>query len=216
MEQTKIDNYRSARGAAAYHSDYQRKLHRKLSDRLERRIFAQFFGDTGRMQRLLDLPCGAGRLHDLFAAHADQVIEADFSPSMLGLNRELHGASARAYVCCSGLEIPFADRSVDAVVSVRLSHHLVRREDRVRHLRELFRVADRAVLVTWFSAWSVKNVLRRLRAPFDRKSPKHTLASAEVVAIADACGFRKLRCTPLSRLASGHVFGSFVRRRKGP
>ena len=67
------------------------------------------------------------------------------------------------------------------------------------------------VLVSYFSFHSLKNLLRRMRAPFDGKRQKNTLRSARVREIAADCGFARLRATPLSRLASGHVFASFAR-----
>jgi len=212
MEQSKIDNYVSARGASAYKADYDNKLHRQLSDRWERAIFARMFDLVGHSESLLDLPCGAGRLFDLFQSNATRVIEADFSPSMLALNAEDHARRATGYVRCSGLKIPLGDRAVETVVSVRLNHHLSTAGDREQHLRELMRVADRAVITTYFSYNSLKNVLRRLRRPFDRKVPKHTLATGRVIDLAREAGFVPRRLQPLSRLGSGHVFALLVRR----
>jgi ubiquinone/menaquinone biosynthesis C-methylase UbiE len=211
MEQTKIDNYVSARGARAYKADYDHKLHRKLSDRMERAIFARMFATLGKCATLLDLPCGAGRLFDLFTQHAARVYEADFSPSMLALNAADHRRAAAGYLRCSGLAIPLADRAVDVVVSVRLNHHLAQPADREQHLRELLRVARRGVIVTYFSHYSLKNWVRRLRKPFNRKGDKHTLATARVLALARAAGFVPRRLEPLSRLSSGHVFALLVR-----
>ena len=49
MRQDKLDNYRSERGALAYQSDHQRKLHRRWSDRRERHIFHRFLGRLAPM-----------------------------------------------------------------------------------------------------------------------------------------------------------------------
>lgn len=212
MEQSKIDNYVSTRGAESYKADYDRKLHRKVSDRLERAIFARMFAVIGHSESLLDLPCGAGRLFDLFQQHARRVIEADFSPSMLRLNAADHDRCAAGYLRCSGLVIPLGDRSIDTVVSVRLNHHLAQANDREQHVRELLRVANKAVIVTYFSHYSLKNWLRRLRKPFNRKSDKHTLATRRLLAIAREAGFVPRRLEPLSRFGSGHVFALLVRR----
>ncbi|MEZ5964653.1 MAG: class I SAM-dependent methyltransferase [Planctomycetota bacterium] len=212
MEQSKIDNYVSARGAESYKADYDNKLHRRVSDRWERAIFARMFAMVGRSETLLDLPCGAGRLFDLFQSHARSVLEADFSPSMLRLNADDHGRAAAGYVRCSGVEIPFADGSVDTVVSVRLNHHLVQQSDRERHVRELLRVARRAVILTYFSHYSLKNWLRRLRQPFNKKGDKHTLSTRRVAELAREAGFVVRRLEPLSRFGSGHVFALLTRR----
>ncbi|MHC4515210.1 MAG: class I SAM-dependent methyltransferase, partial [Planctomycetota bacterium] len=124
IEDSKLRNYDSERGAHAYRADYQNKLHRKLSDRLERRIFDKLLRQLGPCASVLDLPCGAGRLHGLLKDHAPRVIEADFSSTMLALNREHHQELDDRYLRCSALEIPLAERSVELVVSVRLSHHI--------------------------------------------------------------------------------------------
>ena len=211
MPRSKIDNYRSARGANAYKQDYQDKLHRRYSDKRERKIFARLFEISGPCQSILDLPCGAGRLLGLFRDHAAKVYEADFSPSMLRLNRDDHRSAAAGYTECSGLEIPFTDHSLDLVASIRLSHHLEQRADRHRHLSELFRVARKAVIVSWFSHTSLKNRLRQLRAPFNKKKPKNTLRTREVQTLAADHGFRTAAAIPLSRFGSGHVIGLFLR-----
>lgn len=211
VPQSKLDNYNSVRGAVAYKSDYEQKLHRKLSDRLERRIFAEYLARVGPCQRLLDLPCGAGRLYELLQQHAARVLEADWSATMLQLNRDDHGGRAGGYLRCSALAIPLPDRAVDVAVSVRLSHHIDALADRERHVRELCRVADRAVVMTFFAHWSLKNVLRRLRQPIDRKRPKNTLRRADVHRLAAAAGFRVARMRSLSAIGSGHVFALLER-----
>ncbi len=212
MPDWKLDNYGSARGATAYKSDWDAKLHRRVSNRREQRIYAQLLAEIGHSRSLLDLPSGHGRLFPMLAAHADRVIEGDWSFTMLGLNARDHDRAAAGYVRCSALEIPLADRVVETVFSIRLSHHFDRQEDREQHLREVMRVADRWVVVTFFSFHSLKNALRRLRAPFNRKRAKNTLRTARVAEVAADCGYRMVRTLPLSRLGSGHVFALLQRQ----
>ncbi len=211
IEASKLRNYDSERGARSYRADYENKLHRKISDRLERRIFGKFLKALGPCQSILDLPCGAGRLHGLLKDHAPSIIEADFSSTMLVLNREHHQQLDDRYLRCSALEIPMPEAAVDLVVSVRLSHHINTEEGRQRHLEELFRVARRSVICTWFSETSLKNLWRRARSVFNRKRRKNTMHNRDVRAIAQACGFRTTRAVPLARLGSGHMFGLFER-----
>ena len=205
-------NYASEHGAANYKRDHERKLHRRLSSQREHKIFARFLDGQPSNQLVLDLPSGHGRLLPLLRGPGSRVIEADWSGSMLALNRRDHNGDAHGYLRCCALDIPLPDRSVDVAVSVRLSHHFEHEEDRERHLRELFRVAGDRVLVSYFSFHSFKNLLRRLRAPFDGKRRKNTLRTARVREIAADCGFELRRATPLSRLMSGHVFATLVRR----
>lgn len=216
MQPSKLQNYNSTRGAEAYKADYRHKLHRKLSDKRERALLAAYFHELGRcgiaeIGTLLDMPCGHGRLSDLLKRHCRELIEADWSSTMVSLNRRDHGDEQRSYFRASALEIPLPDRSVDVVVSFRLSHHLETQELRERHLRELFRVAGKAVIVTWFSATSLKNVLRQVRVRLTGKKPKNVLRNARVREVAAQCGFVQQRAQPLFRIGSGHVLGLFVR-----
>ena len=72
-------------------------------------------------------------------------------------------------------------------------------------------LAGKAVIVTYFSHYSLKNWIRRLRKPFNRKGDKHTLSTGRVVELARQAGFTPARIAPLSRLSSGHVFALLVR-----
>ena len=212
MHPDKIANYVSRAGALAYKADYENKLHRKLSDRIEHRIYARFFQTIGHCHTILDIPCGVGRLFSLLQEQADRVYQADFSSTMLSLNASEHGGAAQAYMRCSALEMPLANRAVDAVVSVRLNHHLEDLAERENHLREVFRVAGRWAIATFFSHDSFKNRLRRARARFNGKRPKLTLRPCRVVEISSSSGFDTLELVPVSRLGSGHLVGLFRRR----
>lgn len=217
MQPSKLQNYNSTRGAEAYKADYRNKLHRKWSDRRERALLAGYFAELDRLGlgpagTILDLPCGHGRLSSLLKERCRRLIEADWSFTMVALNQRDHGNEGRSYFRASALEIPLPDRSVDVVVSFRLSHHLETQELRERHLRELFRVADKAVIVTWFSATSLKNVLREVRVKLAGKSPKNVLRNTRVRQVAEQAGFAQQRAKPLFRIGSGHVLGLFVRR----
>jgi len=214
MQQSKLQNYNSTRGAEAYKADYGNKLHRKWSDRRERALLASYFAEIGAVDSILDLPCGHGRLADLLKSHCKRLIEGDWSFTMVGLNRRDHGEDHRSYFRASALEIPLPDRSVDVVVSFRLSHHLETVELRERHLAELFRVARKAVIVTWFSATSMKNVLRQVRVVLAGKKPKNVLRNDRVREVAKTHGFSQRRAKPLFRIGSGHVVGLFFREER--
>lgn len=212
MQQSKLQNYNSTRGAESYKADYHNKLHRKWSDKRERVLLSQYFARIGKVETILDLPSGHGRLSDLLRSHCQRLIEGDWSFTMVSLNQRDHGTEQRHYVRASALEIPLPDRSVDVVVSFRLSHHLETPELRERHLRELFRVARKHVIVTWFSATSLKNLLRQVRVKLAGKKPKNVLRNDRVRAIAGEAGYAQQLAKPLFLVGSGHVLGLFTRQ----
>ena len=89
-----------------------------------------------------DVPCAAAR-----AARAD-----DISLTTIGLDasRVLATASRRAVtfaMCGSGLQLPFADASIDIVMCSQTLHHF-RGEDEMTLLREMNRVARVAVVIS--------------------------------------------------------------------
>jgi hypothetical protein len=79
---------------------------------------------------------------------------------------------------------------------------VVRRE----HIEELFRVADRWVIFTYFDRASLKNLIRRAATAvgLNKKHPKNTLSRAQVQAIAKAAGFQIHQDPMLFVVGSGH------------
>lgn len=141
----------------------------------------------------LDLPCGTGRLAPLLDARSIAAPGADVALEMLLVARRKLGRG-RPLVQCSADAIPLADRSVDAVFSIRFFFHLDG-PSRARVLRELARVSRRWVVVDirhrynlrW-AAWSVRRTLGLLpgmqhrfsRAGLERELSEAGLALAGI------------------------------------
>jgi ubiquinone/menaquinone biosynthesis C-methylase UbiE len=194
------------RGATSYETKYERELHKRISDRVERRVIARALALTGGPhERVLDVPCGAGRLsRELVGrARSNVIVEADYSHAML-VRCE---ANARGYTPrlarLDALNLPFPERTFDLVFSVRISHHIARPEDRERWLLELCRVSRSWVVATFFDAGSFKNLVRRA---LTAKRPKNAMTIPRVHELAERAGFRAVATIPLSRLFSGHRY----------
>ncbi len=207
-----LARYNSVEGADSYRAEYETKLHRKLSHKLERKLFQKLFARTKKIGSLVDIPCGRGRLREIFLENAERVVEGDWSFHMLEGNRRDYGGDGRTpYFRASALHLPLADRSFDCVASIRLNHHIDDVEEREQHVRELLRVADRYVIFTFFSFHSLKNLWRRARRPFNGKRPKRTLSLRRVRELGEENGFRLLMAPTLSKLGSGHRFALLER-----
>ncbi len=209
------ENLRRAVAAASYNTKYERQLHKRISDRREKRLLERVMRTAGHQVCLLDVPCGAGRLSGVLSRYAGKVYEVDYSREMLKLCRENAPRSRYTPLLASAtaLRLPFGDRAFDLVASIRLSHHLPSVRDRVAHIEELCRVSRRYVLLSFFGAESLKSRLRSVRRLLgSRKRAKFSLHHREVAAVAGECGFRLRRSWPLSRLFSGHYFALLERR----
>jgi 2-polyprenyl-3-methyl-5-hydroxy-6-metoxy-1,4-benzoquinol methylase len=193
--------------AASYNVKYEREFHKRLSNRTERRLIERLLARAGRVGRTLDVPCGAGRLSDVMARWTEQLYEADYAYPMLEYARSNAQSYTPEAINASAFELPFRDDAFDMVVSIRLSHHIPAREDRVRHLRELCRVSKRWVLVTVYDELGLRNRIARFRGRLRRRyKPKKTLSLSEVREAVSKQGFRPVEVGRISRLMSGHAF----------
>jgi ubiquinone/menaquinone biosynthesis C-methylase UbiE len=197
--------------AESYATKYDRELHKRISSYFERRTIRRALAIAGAHDaRVIDVPCGAGRLTPLLLPVSSLLVSCDYSPAMLRQFRRVHDQPC---FVGSAFDLPFADRAFDVVFSARLSHHIESDARRVDYLREIMRISARAVVVTIFDRDSLKNRLREWSRRFSGKRSKHTFARADLDRIAGSSGFSVAAGLPLSRLASGHVF--YVLRRTG-
>ncbi|MCB9882541.1 MAG: methyltransferase domain-containing protein [Planctomycetes bacterium] len=202
----RLERYNSGVGARSYVSEYDEKVHRKLSDRRERKLFDRLASRLEPGGLVVDLPSGFGRLSDVFQRFGERLVGSDWSFDMLRLRNErlaAQGGDPRS-VRVRVPHMPFRDRSVHCICSIRLNHHLKAEEERVAHLRELTRVSKRYVLFTYFDAGTLKNRLRALRVRLFGLAPKRTLPYPTVRRILDEEGFRILAAPLLFRIGSGH------------
>ncbi len=208
------ENLRRRQQAESYNTKYEREFHKRVSDRREKKLLAQILTASGQHDTILDVPCGAGRLSGVIARHANRLFEVDYSHEMLRLCRTNSMRSGYTALLANStvFSLPFADRSFDLVVSIRLSHHIPEAAARERYLREICRVAKRQVLFTFFGEESWKNRLRNLRRALgSSKRGKMTLHHRDVRRIAEECGFRWRRSWALAPFFSGHYYALLER-----
>ncbi|MSQ91589.1 MAG: methyltransferase domain-containing protein [Gammaproteobacteria bacterium] len=199
--------YQRVDRAAAYNLSYRQRLLKRQSTQREFQLIKQHVERVGRSRIILDLPCGGSRLTPAFAYAAELVIEADIAHGQLLFGRaESSVATPRVWMTASAFHIPLRDNGVDGTICVRLSHHLPTAAERERLLTELLRVSRRFVIMTFFDHYSLKNLLRRLRGPFNRLPPKMTMTTARVAEFAREHGARLIAAPPLSRIGSGHRY----------
>ena len=198
--------------ARNYNLKYERKLLKRLSTAREHQILKHLLAKQRHCKTMLEIPCGGGRISSRLADATDLLIEAD-----IGLGQVMYGKSRKnsktpqVWMTASALHMPFRDESLDAVICVRLSHHLKTQQQREDLLSELLRVARRYVVMTFFDYHSIKNYLRRLR----KARPKLTMTRYRVSAVAAAHGGRLVVSPRLSIIGSGHRFALMVKAPPG-
>ena len=208
----RVDRYKSFEGAASYNTLYTRTWAKRWATRLEFRVIRKCLEVVGPQESMLDLPSGVGRLYPAYRGTAKRHVGMDISFEMLKFAREAMKEVAPGFAQSSATHIPLKDGAVDFVFSARLFHHLPDPEMRRRYILEICRVSRKWIVMTFFHTWSLKNILRRLRRPFNKKKPKVTMTTDELRAMVEPAGWEVVKSIPLSRLASGHVFAVLRRR----
>lgn len=159
--------------ALRYHHKHAAGVWRRLSHWRDEQLARQALHLAGDPQRVLDLPCGAGRFWPLLCEQPGrEIIAADNSKAMLEVAQANHPAAVYPRIRTlqtSAFAIDLADEAVDCIFCMRLLHHVGDANDRQRLLRELHRVTrDSLIISLWvdgnFKAWKRRRLEQRRRA----------------------------------------------------
>lgn len=184
-----------------YRQRYQKRWHkRRVTDREIMRL-KQLLASQPRCRRLLDLPCGGGRVSAPLAEVTDSLIQADIGLSQVLMARQVMGAGSQGnitWLTASAFTIPLKDDAVDGVLCNRLTHHLPSNAEQERLIEELLRVSKRFVILSYYDHNSFKSLGRRLRG----KAPGHTMARRDLSAVVSRQGARIEKDVPLWYLGS--------------
>jgi SAM-dependent methyltransferase len=162
-----IERFDAAPVAAQYPSAYGARWR----ERREAACLRRFLATVPRASRVLDLPCGTGRLTPLLAERDLLVVGADSSAKMVELaaaNWERRKASyppsvEARFEVRQGASTGYADGEFDAIVCNRLFHHFRESEVRVSVLREFGRICAGPILISYFDSFSLDALRFRLR-----------------------------------------------------
>ncbi|UCF94355.1 MAG: class I SAM-dependent methyltransferase, partial [Desulfobacterales bacterium] len=200
--------YEDFERAQKYNLKYERQFLKRLSTKREHQLLRRLLGRQAHCARILEIPCGGGRISPQLAGVTDLLIQAD-----IGLGQVRYGKTRprlpipQVWMTASAFHIPLRDAGVDAVVCIRLAHHLGTAQEREDLVVELLRVARRYVIMTFFDDDSLKNNLRRLRG----KKPKRTMKVSRVAQLAANGGAELAVCPRLAFVGSGHRYALMVK-----
>jgi len=162
-----IASHRIARerfGRKSFAEKYPSQYSNRWRDRREKACIVKCLEAIRPGSRVLDLPCGTGRLTRLLVSRGYEVTGADSSEAMLGHARENYSAFRRE----QGAQTPYVQFEVrdvlstgyntdqfDAVTCIRLFHHFSEAETRRRALRELRRICRGPIIVTFLNSFAL-------------------------------------------------------------
>lgn len=158
--------------------------------------------------RVLDLPCGSGRLEAMLVDRDFEVVAADYSIPMIEVARACHAEGVLAnparrerlrFEQQDIMNTTFEDDSFDAVICNRLFHHYPEPHTRRRALAELARICRGRLIVSYYDNFALSalkfHLVHWLRGvePVDRVP----ISSADFRADYEAVGLRCVRTLPV-------------------
>ena len=160
--------YRDAEVAADYDQHRFTTPRRQRRNVRKWRAIRRALDQAGDVGSVLDLPCGTGRFTGHFARLDLDTVGSDISLQMMrqaAASPEVAHDSIAGYVQADGEALPYADCSLDCVVSIRFMFH-VDPVTRRRILREMGRVSRRWLIIDyrhkyslrWFS-WKIRHAV---------------------------------------------------------
>jgi ubiquinone/menaquinone biosynthesis C-methylase UbiE len=181
-------------GRIKYTEEKSRKYQQRKpgKHRAEIRLIDKAFAHVPKTHRVLDVPCGGGRVTVHLQKQGYRMSAADLSENMIEIARSAVGDATVEKQDVERLTYP--DRHFDTVVSFRLFHHFPNPEIRQRVVNELCRVAKSNVVLSYFSPVSWTSMKRKFRAARGgRKSDKHATPLSEVTGYFERAGFKLVK-----------------------
>src|SRR5688572_32272693 len=124
------------RGRVKYNDTAARRyqVRKEGKHRAEMRLVDRVFSLMPKRHRVLDLPCGGGRVTVHLAQQGYDLSSADLSEPMLAIARE--NVAKNGFKCPVERQdiekLTYPDKHFDSVISFRLFHHFPNREIRQR------------------------------------------------------------------------------------
>jgi len=164
--QLKIISYEGS----SYKTDFWEGQGREFEDLTERTALRRLLPSTGGT--IIEVGAGFGRLADLYSGY-DQVILLDYSLSLLSEAKEKFGKHSNyQFVAANVYNLPFVDNAADAIVMIRVAHHLESVEAALSEIQRVLQ-GGRTFILEFANKRNLKAIARYLLkrqswSPFNR------------------------------------------------
>jgi SAM-dependent methyltransferase len=156
-------------------TDYEKRRYRgidqKLVDRREQNILRKIFKRDGEASGIvLDVPCGFGRFSASIQKRSNILISSDLSFHMVRRALQRNHRTERLFgvVADAKKGLPFKNRALSGIVSMRFFHHIHEHSERLAVLREFARISSDWIVLSYYR----KNFLHELQRKGRRKLKK--------------------------------------------
>lgn len=166
-----LERVKADKQSAAQYTQRKPAKHRD-----EMRMVAEAFATLPGSARgkVLDAPCGVGRLCVWLAEQGYELTGVDLGEAAVELTRSAlaeRGLDGRI-LTQNIMAMDFSDREFEYAICFRLIHHYEQKQLKAQLVDELCRVTNNCVVISYISPVSVTSMRRRLRHRFSGKAIK--------------------------------------------
>jgi ubiquinone/menaquinone biosynthesis C-methylase UbiE len=178
-----------------------RWTHKREKDCLERLLSVVPTGS-----KILELPCGTGRLTEFLLELGYDVAAADISEEMMShARRRTEAYGSRVNFEKADIEgLLYEDNAFSAIAVIRLLHHIPGELHR-KVLSEIYRVTKKWVVITYSNKHSFQSIRRDIKAIFT-KEPRYSITRKQFMDEVSQAGFNVVEYVPILPVISEEVF----------
>lgn len=168
----------------AYYLRHQKGFFKVLSNMLEQRMVRKALKCAKFPTSIIDLPCGAGRFwNSLLSSGVLSIFGVDRSTGMIDVCKKMTDPRILSHVTLyqgDAASIPLQNKSADALICMRLMHHINDPQVRMSMYREFQRVARRSVCISFWVDGNFKS-FRNQGRPGKNNYMNQAMLEAELV-----------------------------------
>lgn len=175
----------------------------KIIAHREKFLVRELLANLVPLSQLIDIPCGTGKMADVLAGSANNLVAADISQEMMNHaeNDYRDNESFSGFVVADASKTPFTSNQFDCVVMVRLLHRIPL-DLKPKFLKEVHRITRQYAVVSY----STSSVVSKLshRANSDRKI-NYVISHAHFAEMCTEIGFEIITSKTVLPLLSTEV-----------
>lgn len=178
-----------------------RWTHKREKECLEKMLAVIPKGD-----KILELPCGTGRLTEFLLELGYEVTAADISDEMMRHAKsktETFGSKV-SFEKADIENLKYEDNAFSAIAVIRLLHHIPSTLHS-KVLAELHRVTKKWLVITYSNKHTFQNLRRNIKAIYT-KEPRYSISKEQFLTEVTQAGFKVVKYLPLFPFISEEVF----------
>ena len=157
------ERYKNQEEASLYDNLRFTSLKGRLMDYFEKRSIIKCLDKIGKIESIMDIPAGTGRITELLLDRAKTIIAGDISDDMLNMaKKKFQNTPNITYIKIDAENMELSGNYVECITCVRLMGH-VPPDTRVKMLSEMARVSNKWVIVTYYFSNIVSDLKRSIR-----------------------------------------------------